>query len=113
MGACAFGGRVTAALKIIEPGLAATLQDCGRPGYQRFGVPVSGALDAVSLAIANILAGNTPCTAAIEILGAGLAFETEADSVTFALAGMAGSFTLQGEKAAIRILPFQSVTAQR
>jgi biotin-dependent carboxylase-like uncharacterized protein len=104
---------VTAALKILEPGLAASLQDCGRPGYQRFGVPVAGALDAVSLAIANILAGNAPCTAAIEILGAGLALEIDADSVTFALAGMAAPLTLQSGKAAVRIPPFQSVIARR
>jgi biotin-dependent carboxylase-like uncharacterized protein len=104
---------VTAALKILEPGLAASLQDCGRPGYQRFGVPVSGALDTVSLAIANILAGNAPCTAAIEILGAGLALEVDADSVTFALAGMAAPLTLQGAEGAVRIPPFQSMNARR
>jgi biotin-dependent carboxylase-like uncharacterized protein len=100
-------------LKILEPGLAAALQDCGRPDYQRFGVPVSGALDTVSLAIANILAGNAPCTAAIEILGAGLTLEIDADSVTFALAGMAAPLTLQGGTAAVRIPPFQSLAARR
>ena len=86
------------ALRILEPGLAASLQDSGRLGLQRFGVPVSGALDAVSLALANILAGNPPGTAAIEILGAGFAFEIEAESVTLALAGMADGFTLQSER---------------
>jgi 5-oxoprolinase (ATP-hydrolysing) subunit C len=104
---------VTAGLKILEPGLAASLQDCGRPGYQRFGVPLSGALDGESLAIANILAGNAPCTAAIEILGAGLALEVDADSVTLALAGTAAPLTLQGAKAAVRVPPFQSVLAMR
>jgi len=104
---------MTAALKILEPGLAASLQDCGRPGYQRYGVPVSGALDAVSLGVANILAGNAPCTAGIEILGAGLAFEIDADSATFALAGTVAPLTLQGDKASVRIPPFQSVTARR
>jgi biotin-dependent carboxylase-like uncharacterized protein len=104
---------VTAALKILEPGLAAALQDCGRPGYQRFGVPVSGALDTVSLAIANTLVGNPPCTAALEILGAGLTFEVDADSATLALAGMAAPLALQSGTAAIRIPPFQSLTARR
>jgi 5-oxoprolinase (ATP-hydrolysing) subunit C len=104
---------VTAALKILEPGLAAALQDCGRTGYQRFGVPVSGALDTISLAIANILAGNAPCTAAIEILGGGLAFEVDADSVTFALAGMAAPLILQGRNARLVIPPLQSTTARR
>jgi biotin-dependent carboxylase-like uncharacterized protein len=104
---------VTAALKILEPGLAAALQDCGRPGYQRFGVPVSGALDAVSLAVANILAGNAPCTAAIEILGTGLAFEVDADNVTFALAGTAVALTLETGEGAIRVPPSQCATARR
>jgi len=101
------------ALKIAEPGIAATLQDFGRFGYQRFGVPVSGALDAVSLAIANVLVGNEPGLAAIEILGAGLAFEIEAESATLALAGGAQSLTLQGDKASVRIAPLQSFNARR
>ncbi len=101
------------ALRILEPGLAASLQDCGRPGYQRFGVPVSGALDTVSLAIANILAGNPPSTAAIEILSAGLAFAVEADSVTFALAGMASGVILESETASMRVPALQSFHAQR
>jgi biotin-dependent carboxylase-like uncharacterized protein len=104
---------MTRALKITEPGVAATLQDCGRYGAQRFGVPISGALDAVSLQIANILVGNPPCTAAIEILGAGLTLEVEAESVTLALAGMAAPLTLQGEKVAVRIPPFRSISARR
>jgi biotin-dependent carboxylase-like uncharacterized protein len=104
---------VTAALQILEPGLAAALQDCGRLGYQRFGVPVSGALDTVSLAIANILAGNAPCTAAIEIFGAGLVLEVDADSVTFALAGTATPLILQDRNARVRIPPMQSAVARR
>jgi len=101
------------ALRILEPGLAAALQDCGRTGYQRFGVPVSGALDAVSLAVANILAGNPPCTAAIEILGAGLCLEVQAGSATLALAGTAAPLTIEDGKAAVRVPPFRSITVQR
>ncbi|MBI4723609.1 MAG: biotin-dependent carboxyltransferase family protein [Rhodomicrobium sp.] len=104
---------MTPALRILEPGLAATVQDCGRPGYQRFGVPVSGALDAVSLQIANVLAGNPPCSAAIEILGAGLALEVEAESVALALAGTAASLTVQTGKAAVCVPPFRSAIVQR
>ncbi len=103
---------MTPALLILEPGVA-TLQDCGRHGYQRFGVPVSGALDPISLAIANILAGNSPGTAAIEILSARFAIEVEAKSVTLALAGAAAGLTLEGGKAHSRVAPFQSFTALR
>ncbi len=105
---------MTPALKILEPGPAASLQDCGRPGLQRFGVPVSGAIDTVSLAIANIVAGNSPGSAAIEILGAGLVFEIEAESVTLALAGMAEHPTLQrGADAPLRYPALRSITARR
>ena len=98
-------------LKILETGPATSLQDCGRVGYQRFGVPVSGALDTVSLAIANSLAGNPPGAAAIEILGTGLAFEVEAESVTLALAGMTASLTLQTGTAHTRFPVQRSVNA--
>ncbi len=104
---------MTQALKILEGGIAATLQDRGRFGFQRFGVPVSGALDEVSLQVANILAGNPPGMAAIEILGAGLSLEVEADSVTLALAGTAAPLTLQSDKASLRIAPFRSLRARR
>ena len=104
---------MTPALRILEPGIAATLQDCGRPGYQRFGVPVSGALDLVSLGVANILAGNSPCTAAIEILGAGLALEVEAESAALALAGAAAPLTIESRETALRVPLFTSVTVRR
>lgn len=100
-------------LRILEPGLAASLQDGGRLGLQRFGVPVSGALDAVSLALANVLASNPPSTAAIEILGAGFAFEIEAESVTLALAGMAGGFALRSGGGDIRVPALRSANARR
>ena len=66
------GSLVTSSLQVLDAGVAATLQDGGREGYQRFGVPVSGALDKVSLALANTLAGNAPHEAAVEVLAAGL-----------------------------------------
>ena len=37
--------RMTAALRVVAPGLMTTLQDLGRPGYQHLGIPISGALD--------------------------------------------------------------------
>ncbi|MDW3191224.1 MAG: biotin-dependent carboxyltransferase family protein [Cytophagales bacterium] len=39
-------------------GLFTTIQDLGRPGFRQFGVPVSGALDQESAALANTLVGN-------------------------------------------------------
>jgi KipI family sensor histidine kinase inhibitor len=52
-------------------GLWTTVQDFGRPGYRRFGLPQSGAMDAVSLRIANMLVGNTQGAAALECTAPG------------------------------------------
>jgi biotin-dependent carboxylase-like uncharacterized protein len=54
-------------IEILDAPLPASIQDGGRPGYRHLGVPLSGALDAEWLAIANALAGNPPMTAALEI----------------------------------------------
>lgn len=64
---------------IEKPGLLTTVQDNGRYGYQQYGVIVGGAMDAVALRIANILVGNTPGAAGLEItiLGPDIYFEQE------------------------------------
>jgi biotin-dependent carboxylase-like uncharacterized protein len=55
-------------LKVLSPGLGAAFQDQGRPGWQRFGVPIGGAMDAHAAALANRLLGNPPWSAVIELL---------------------------------------------
>jgi 5-oxoprolinase (ATP-hydrolysing) subunit C len=104
---------VSAFFHVVDPGFAATFQDCGREGYQHFGVPVCGALDAVSLRIANVVAGNAPCEAAIEVLGAGIALRVCADSVAVATAGAASPFVIETGQASVRVPAFQSATARR
>lgn len=54
------------AIEIISPGLASTIQDQGRPGYYKVGIPPSGAVDLYSAAAANLLVGNDPNAALIE-----------------------------------------------
>lgn len=54
-------------LEIIEVNGLATIQDSGRTGWRKFGVPTSGAMDAFAFRAANLLAGNDPNCAAIEI----------------------------------------------
>jgi len=51
---------------IEEAGMMSTIQDLGRYGYQRFGMPVCGAMDHFSLQLANTLVGNTAGEACIE-----------------------------------------------
>nr|WP_314075703.1 biotin-dependent carboxyltransferase family protein [uncultured Roseococcus sp.] len=92
---------MSAVLRIVEGGLFTTVQDLGRTGYQRLGVPPSGALDPISLRSANLVVGNPPGTAALEMCRVGCTIEVEAESARFALAGadvappMLQSFTLR------------------
>ncbi len=79
--------RHESALVVVRPGLRTTVQDRGRPGWQRFGVPVSGALDRIALAAANIVVGNAPSEAALECLFQGCELEVVGESVRFAVAG--------------------------
>lgn len=51
---------------------ATSIQDLGRPGYRRFGVPLSGALDTLALRLVNALVGNPPGAAALEMRLPGL-----------------------------------------
>jgi biotin-dependent carboxylase-like uncharacterized protein len=55
------------ALDVLTPGPYTTVQDRGRFGFQQMGVPLSGTLDAFSAQIANLLVGNPPESAVLEI----------------------------------------------
>ena len=48
------------ALEVEDGGLSTTVQDLGRPGYQRYGVPVAGAADAKALSLKRIAGSETP-----------------------------------------------------
>lgn len=89
------------ALRIVAAGPAATLQDAGRVGHQRFGIPVSGAMDRVALAAANVLVGNAPDTAALEIAYLGPTLTVEAESVRIAFAGGTASIDVLDESGAV------------
>lgn len=86
-----------ATLEILEPGLATTVQDLGRPGYYHVGIPPSGALDQFSLAAANLLVGNAENTAGLECtyLGPKLRCDT---SMTVAVTGATMTPTVDGEE---------------
>ncbi|MBM3833944.1 MAG: biotin-dependent carboxyltransferase family protein [Verrucomicrobia bacterium] len=60
MGLDAFG--------VLDPGLGATLQDRGRVGWRRFGVPASGAMDDHAAGWANRLLNNPPDAPVLELL---------------------------------------------
>ena len=58
-------------VQVLTPGLLTTVQDSGRHGLRHLGVGCAGALDAYSLQVANLLVGNDPDAAALEITLAG------------------------------------------
>jgi biotin-dependent carboxylase-like uncharacterized protein len=59
------------AVDVLDGGLLTTVQDLGRVGAQRYGVPVSGAMDAWALRAANRLVGNDEGAAALELTAVG------------------------------------------
>ncbi len=81
-------GQQFARIAVLKAGLLTTVQDLGRWGFQRFGVPVAGPMDLVSHRAANVLVGNAPSAATLEMTLAGpeLAFE---DAARFAVTGAA------------------------
>ncbi len=81
--------------KVIKPGFFTTVQDVGRWGFQRYGVPVSGAMDNYALVAANLLVGNKLNDACLEITLLGPELEFLSDT-QIAITGAALSPTLNG-----------------
>lgn len=107
---------MSAALRVISPGLLTTVQDFGRPGYQHLGIPVSGALDPFSLCAANVLAGNEPGAAALEVAYVGPTLAVEADSVRLAFVGGKVAIEVLADataSAGTLISPMESIRLER
>lgn len=71
---------------MLKPGLFTTIQDTGRHGYLKYGVPVSGAMDMFSLTAANTLVGNHVNCACLETTLIGPELQALADT-QIAIAG--------------------------
>ncbi len=78
---------------IRRAGPLCSIQDGGRPGFARFGVPASGAMDRPALALANAALGNLAHAAAIEVSIGGLQMDLVQGSLTVAIAG--GGFIVE------------------
>ena len=96
------------ALFVAEPGLLTTVQDLGRYGHQRVGVPPSGPMDRVAFVVANRLVGNADGAAALECTIKGPRLEVRETTVV-AVAGAPMGFTVNGQPApewtAVRVRP--------
>src|SRR5215212_5947791 len=91
-----------------------SLQDTGRRGFQRYGVANSGAMDGLALAAANILVGNSPGAAAIELMLVGGSFGVAEGSARIAVAGALCAMPLDGQPVphatAVAIEPGETLT---
>lgn len=72
------------ALRVLGAGALTTVQDLGRPGWAASGVSASGAADPVSLRIGNLVLGNAPDAAALEMTLVGASVEADGAAVVAA-----------------------------
>ncbi len=82
---------------VLRPGLLMTVQDPGRHGHQHVGLCPGGAMDIVSLTVANALVGNPADAAAIEITVLGPDLEFSSDTLV-ALAGADFESSIPGNR---------------
>lgn len=82
------------ALEVVSIGPAASIQDRGRPGYQRYGVSTGGALDPVALEEAGALLNQDAGLAAIELCLFGGSFKALGEPLRIALTGAPMSSSL-------------------
>jgi len=87
-------------IKVLHSGIQTTIQDLGRYGMQKFGVIVGGAMDTISLRLANLLVGNAQHEGALEITLFGTSLCFESDEV-IAITGANLQPTIDGEKASM------------
>ncbi|MGC1478865.1 MAG: biotin-dependent carboxyltransferase family protein [Chthoniobacterales bacterium] len=59
---------MTAVLQVIDPGMGCSVQDLGRTGWKRFGVPPGGTMDRHAARWANQLVGNPEDAPVLEFL---------------------------------------------
>ena len=85
-------------MKIIvkKSGPMTTLQDLGRVGFQKYGVLVNGAMDSFSSRLANLLVGNKPQEAALEMTMIGVTLDLTAGTA-IALTGADLDAKIEGQ----------------
>jgi biotin-dependent carboxylase-like uncharacterized protein len=81
---------------VLDGGPQTTIQDPGRPGYLRYGIPPSGPVDLVSFLLSNRLVGNPDTAAALECALIGPRIEMREESV-IAVTGADMPVTVNGQ----------------
>ena len=74
-------------IEVVEAGRRTTIQDRGRPGLERFGIPSGGAADWFAAAVANRIVGNRQDAALLECTAAGPTLRFDSDAVVAVTGG--------------------------
>ncbi|HRP25342.1 MAG TPA: biotin-dependent carboxyltransferase family protein [Thauera sp.] len=96
-------------LEIVSPGAFASIQDGGRRGHRRIGVPWAGGLDQRLMRIANALVGRAEDAPVIECFDGGLHVAAQGGAVRLAVAGDA-VVEVDGAAGRRQLAPWRSVT---
>lgn len=83
-------------LEVVELWGRGTLQDGGRPGYRKFGVPAGGAFDRASWRIGNALLGNAPEAPVLELSLGKAVFRARTDAAV-SIVGAPAHVALDGQ----------------
>jgi len=86
-------------IRILDAGPQTTVQDLGRTGQMRYGIPPSGPVDRFAFVLANRLVGNADTAAALECTLIGPRFEIT-DAGAIAITGAEMPVTVNGRSAA-------------
>jgi biotin-dependent carboxylase-like uncharacterized protein len=86
-------------IRVLEPGPLTTVQDLGRTGHLRYGIPPSGPMDRAAFVLANRLAGNPETAAGLECTYMGPRFDVERECA-IAVTGAPAAVTVNRQPAA-------------
>jgi allophanate hydrolase len=96
-------------LEIVATGAMASLQDLGRRGQRRVGVPWAGVLDPRLMRLANALAGQPEGAPVIECFDGGLRLKVHGGTLRLAVAGDA-DLAVEGVEAPRSVPAWSSLT---
>lgn len=82
-----------AVFRVVATGPHASIQDAGRPGLMRYGVPASGPMDRGAFHLGRLALGAPAGAAAIEVSLGGLVLDCVEGSASFAVTG--GGFVVE------------------
>jgi antagonist of KipI len=91
-----------ASLTVVRAGMLTTVQDQGRWGFQRMGVPVAGPMDLYSHRFANGLVGNQDNQAALEVTLIGPELQADGD-VACAVSGARFELSVNGAPVSMNV----------